>query len=101
MPDVYKLINRHKDSIAYNRYILSPSCLGVWAYIYSINTKHGTNIRCEIRDEEEPVISQSYKFKFCSLTIKQKSKIVYSETDTQNAKDIFIYMNKLYNTKQR
>jgi hypothetical protein len=101
MPDVYKLIYRNKDLIKYNRYILSPSCFGVWACIYSINTKHGTNIRCEIRDAAEPEISQNYNFKFCSLIIKQKSKIVHSETDTQNAKDIYIYMDKLYDTKQR
>lgn len=101
MPDVYKLINRHKDSVQYHRYILSPSCFGVWAYVYSIDTKHGTTIRCEIRDTKEPEISQNYKFKFCSLTIKRKSKIVYDEKDTQNAKDIYTYMEKLYKTKQR
>lgn len=102
MLDVYKLINRHKDSVKYNRYILSPSCFGVWAYIYSINTKHGINIQCEIRDEIEPKeISPSYDFKFCSLTIRQKSTIVHHEKNTQNAKDIYTYMDKLYRTKQR
>ena len=102
MPDVYKLINRHKDAIEYHRYILAPSCFGVWAYTYSINTKYGTNIKCEIRDKTEPAeISQSYEFKFCSLTIMRKSKIVYHEANTQNVKDIYTYMDKLYKENQR
>ena len=102
MPDVYKLINRHKDSVKYNRYILAPSYLGMWTHVYSINTKNGTNISCEIHDgTKQPEISQSYNFKFCSLIIKLKSKIIYKEQNTKNVKEIYTYMDKLYKAKQR
>lgn len=97
---VRNFINKNKNNIKYCEYRLSPSCLGVSAYIYSVFDTNGQNkIKCEIRDQQEPVISKEYKY--CSLVIEKKSKTLYSELNTQLAKSAYEYMDKLYRTNNR
>ena len=93
-------IRQNKNNIKYCEYRLSPSCLGVSAYIYSVFDTNGQNkIKCEIRDRQEPVISKEYKY--CSLVVEKNSKISHEELNTQLAKSAYEYMDKLYRTNNR
>ena len=94
---VDNLSNASKGNIEYSRYTLSPSCFGVSAYIYSINTKNNVKIECEIRDNQEPDISRNYKFKYCSLSVKKGSTRIRFEENTKLAQNIFLRMHELYN----
>ena len=99
---VRNFINKNKNNIKYCEYRLSPSCLGVSAYIYSVFDTNGQNkIKCEIRDKHKPIISEIYNTSYCSLVVEKKSKILYSELNTQLAKSAYEYMDKLYRINNR
>lgn len=97
----YTILDTYQRNIEYSIYRLSPSYLGVSAYIYSFNTKNDVKIECEIRDNQEPDISENYKFKYCSLSVKKDSTNIRFEENTKLAQNIFLRMHKLYNNKHR
>ena len=95
---LYTILDIYRSNIEYSRNTLSPSCFGVSAYVYSIN--NGIKVECEIRDHQEPDISENYKFKYCSLSVKKGSKNIYFEENTKSAQNTFLRMHELHQNKQ-
>ncbi len=98
---VYNLIKWYKHKIKPAEYTLSPSCLGVSAYIYSVNTVPNITIECEIRDKHRPKSLKNYGFKYCHMIVKNNSKVVKREINTKVAQDIYLYMDELWNSLER
>lgn len=90
-----------KPDIHYGDFLLLPSCFGVYAYIYFLKTHDDFVIESEVRDMEKPIVSLSSKFKFCGLTVRRGSKMIYHEKNTYFAKDIYIHLNKMFAEQQR
>ena len=89
-----------KPDIHYGDFLLLPSCFGVYAYIYFLKTHDDFVIESEVRDMEKPIVSLSSKFKFCGLTVRKDSDVIYSEKNTYFAKDIYIQLKKMYTEQQ-
>lgn len=99
--DIYG--NELKNKIQYSEYRMSPSWMGVKAYIYSVNIDSHFNIECEIRDRKTPNLSKSYSFKYCALNIywRKNSTRVYHFENSQIIMDICLRMYKMHKLKNR
>lgn len=89
-----------KSYIHHDTFLLSPSLFGVYAYTYFLKTHDDFIIECEVRDTEEPVVSLSSNFKFCGLSVRKGSDLIYHEINTYFAKDIYIHFNKMFAEQQ-
>lgn len=90
--------------VHYDTFLLLPSLpflFGVYSYIYFLKTHDDFIIESEVRDTEQPVASLSSKFKFCGLTVRKDSTLIYYEKNTYFAKDIYIHLNKMFAEQQR
>ena len=92
-----------KNKILYNEYTLSPSWMGVKAYIYSVNIDRDFNIECEIRDKKTPKLSKDYHFKYCALNMyRRKYNLrVYHAENSRIIRDIYLRMSEMHKSKTR
>jgi len=92
-----------KNKILYNEYTLSPSWMGVKAYIYSVNIDRYFNIECEIRDKKIPKLSKDYHFKYCALNMywRKNDLMIYHAENSRIIRDIYLRMSEMYKSKNR
>lgn len=103
MLDMYK--NDLKSKIKYSEYKLSPSYLGIKAYIYSWKFKPGFNVECEIRDCRVPKINKDYKFKYCALNVFYNNAYnnyirVYTVENSKTIQNIYIRMHQIFQERR-
>lgn len=92
-----------KNKILYNEYTLSPSWMGVKAYIYSVNIDRYFNIECEIRDKKTPKLSKDYHFKYCALNMywRKNDLMIYHAENSRIIRNIYLRMSEMYKSKNR
>ena len=90
-----------KNKIQYQKYTLSPSCVGVKAYIYSVDIDNYFNIECEIRDKKIPKLSKDYHFKYCALNMywRKNDLMIYHAENSRIIRDIYLRMSEMYKSK--
>lgn len=87
------------DKIIYDTYTLSPSCLGVRAYIYSVNLTPELKLECETRGRTAPNINN--KLQYCRLSLWYNARRVYCKENSKLAQDLYTSMYQMYNEKHR
>ena len=95
--------NALKNKIQYNEYTLSPSWMGVKAYIYSVDIDKYFSIECEIRDKNTPKLYKGYHFKYCALNMyRRKNNLkVYHAENSRIIRDIYLRMSEMHKLKNR
>jgi len=91
-----------KRTLEYQKYILSPSCYGVYEYIYSGKINNRFIIRCAIRDRNMPNILDNYDFKYCELKLYERNKgWIGLFINTKFAQQVYMKLHKIYTDKNR